>query len=308
MRPQRTKVRRRRTSGGKGSLLAALALLLLASYGLYSHVSQRVLARSSERAAVRFRQLHDRWSRVSVLDVDLDCPGVRVEVTQAGDADGRLLLRFEVIDSGPGIPPEAQHRLFQEFTQVDQLATRRAGGTGLGLAICRKIVTAMRGEIGVHSTVGRGSTFWFTMALAPAQGHVVAETAGGEPEVSPLKVLVAEDNPVNQQVALGLLRRRGHRVDIVATGRAAVEAVASRAYDVVLMDVHMPEMDGIEVTREIRRLPGEKGRVPIIALSASGDGPYGFSFELNRTTGDADPDSLLYRRFRRRCRNRSFPV
>ena len=198
-----------------------------------------------------------------------DHGGVRVEVTHAGDAEGRVLLRFEVIDSGPGIPPEAQHRLFQEFTQVDQLATRRAGGTGLGLAICRKIVTAMRGEIGVHSTVGRGSTFWFTVALAPAQGHVVAETMGSEPEVSPLTVLVAEDNPVNQQVALGLLRRRGHRVDIVATGRAAVEAVATRSYDVVLMDVHMPEMDGIEATREIRRLPGEKGRVPIIALSAS---------------------------------------
>jgi CheY-like chemotaxis protein len=180
-----------------------------------------------------------------------------------------VILRFEVIDSGPGIPAEAQHRLFQEFSQVDQLATRRAGGTGLGLAICRKIVTAMRGEIGVQSAVGRGSTFWFTVALAPAHGHVVAETAGSEPDVSPLNVLVAEDNPVNQQVALGLLRRRGHRVDVVATGRAAVEAVAARSYDVVLMDVHMPEMDGIEATRAIRRLPGEKGKVPIIALSAS---------------------------------------
>jgi signal transduction histidine kinase/DNA-binding response OmpR family regulator len=198
-----------------------------------------------------------------------DHGAVRVEATRVGDLDGRVLLRFEVIDSGPGIPAEAQRRLFQEFTQVDKLATRRAGGTGLGLAICRKIVTAMRGEIGVQSAVGRGSTFWFTVALAPAHGHVVAETAGSEPDVSPLKVLVAEDNPVNQQVALGLLRRRGHRVDIVATGRAAVEAAASELYDVVLMDVHMPEMDGIEATREIRRLPGEKGRVPIIALSAS---------------------------------------
>jgi signal transduction histidine kinase/HPt (histidine-containing phosphotransfer) domain-containing protein/ActR/RegA family two-component response regulator len=198
-----------------------------------------------------------------------DHGGVRVEVTRRGDLDGRVILRFEVIDSGPGIPAEAQHRLFQEFTQVDQLATRRAGGTGLGLAICRKIVTAMRGEIGLQSAVGRGSTFWFTVALAPAHGHVVAETAGSEPDVSPLSVLVAEDNPVNQQVALGLLRRRGHRVDVVATGRAAVEAVAARSYDVVLMDVHMPEMDGIEATRAIRRLPGEKGKVPIIALSAS---------------------------------------
>jgi CheY-like chemotaxis protein len=198
-----------------------------------------------------------------------DHGSVRVEATRTGDLDGQVILRFEVIDSGPGIPAEAQRRLFQEFTQVDQLATRRAGGTGLGLAICRKIVTAMRGEIGVQSAVGRGSTFWFTVALAPAHGHVVVETAGSEPDVSPLNVLVAEDNPVNQQVALGLLRRRGHRVDVVATGRAAVEAVAARSYDVVLMDVHMPEMDGIEATLAIRRLPGEKGKVPIIALSAS---------------------------------------
>jgi signal transduction histidine kinase/HPt (histidine-containing phosphotransfer) domain-containing protein len=198
-----------------------------------------------------------------------DHGGVHVGLTRVGDRDGRVLLRFEVVDTGPGIAPAAQERLFQEFTQVDQLATRRAGGTGLGLAICRKIVTAMQGEIGVQSTVGRGSTFWFTVALEPARGQVVAKAEGSEPTVAPLRILVAEDNPVNQQVALGLLRRRGHRVDIVGTGLAAVESVAARVYDVVLMDVHMPEMDGIEATREIRRLPGKKGRVPIIALSAS---------------------------------------
>src|SRR5262249_5262681 len=95
------------------------------------------------------------------------------------------------------------------------------------------------------------------------------EAGTREPAVGSLRILVAEDNLVNQEVALGLLRRRGHSVDVVGTGRAAVEAVSARAYDVVLMDVHMPEMDGIEATREIRRLPGDKGRVPIIALSAS---------------------------------------
>jgi signal transduction histidine kinase/HPt (histidine-containing phosphotransfer) domain-containing protein/ActR/RegA family two-component response regulator len=198
-----------------------------------------------------------------------DHGSVRVDVTRVGERGGRTALRFEVTDSGPGIPLEAQPRLFQEFTQVDQLATRRAGGTGLGLAISRKIVTAMQGEIGVRSSPGHGSTFWFTVALAPAQGEVVVEAATSEPQVRPLRILVAEDNPVNQQVALGLLRRRGHSVDVVATGRAAVEAVARRSYDVVLMDVHMPEMDGIEATRQIRRLPGEAGQVPIIALSAS---------------------------------------
>ena len=125
-------------------------------------------------------------------------------MTRAGERGRpRVLLRFEVTDTGPGIPADAQPRLFQEFTQVDQLATRRAGGTGLGLAISRKIVTAMQGEIGVRSSPGHGSTFWFTVALAPAQGEVAIEAAASEPEVAPLRILVAEDNPVNQQVALG---------------------------------------------------------------------------------------------------------
>ncbi len=198
-----------------------------------------------------------------------DQGGVRVEVTLAGAVAGRALLRFEVADTGPGIAPEAQQRLFHEFAQVDQLAARRASGTGLGLAICKTIVGAMGGEIGVESAVGRGSTFWFTVALEPAVGEVAREAPETETTVRPLTILLAEDNPVNQQVALGLLTRRGHRVDVVGDGRAAVLAVSARRYDVVLMDVNMPEMDGIEAAREIRRLPGDRGRLPIIALSAS---------------------------------------
>ena len=194
---------------------------------------------------------------------------VRVEVLHEGHADGRVRLRFEVSDTGAGIPLEAQGRLFQEFSQVDQPATRRAGGTGLGLAISRRIVTAMGGTIGVTSAPGHGSTFWFSVGLAPAFGEVETDAPLTETPVPPLEILVAEDNLVNQEVALGLLRRRGHRVDVVGTGRAAVEAVRDRHYDVVLMDVHMPEMDGIEAARVIRQLPGESGRVPIIALSAS---------------------------------------
>ncbi|HXJ82266.1 MAG TPA: ATP-binding protein [Candidatus Methylomirabilis sp.] len=194
---------------------------------------------------------------------------VRVEATRAVAAGERTLLRFEVVDSGPGIAPDAQQRLFQEFTQVDELATRRAGGTGLGLAICRTIVQAMDGEIGVDSAVGRGSTFWFTVQLDRAMGEVARDVPPQEDAVPPLRILVAEDNLVNQQVALGLLTRRGHQVDIVDNGRAAVLAVSAKSYDVVLMDVHMPEMDGIEAAREIRRLPGDRGRLPIIALSAS---------------------------------------
>ena len=167
-------------------------------------------------------------------------------------------LRFEVSDTGAGIPAEAQGRLFQEFSQVDQPATRRVGGTGLGLAISRRIVTAMGGTIGVTSAPGHGSTFWFTVALPRARGEVKRDGPQTETPVPPLEILVAEDNPVNQQVALGLLRRRGHRVDVVGNGRAAVEAVREHHYDVVLMDVNMPEMNGIEATREIRRLPGDE--------------------------------------------------
>ncbi len=194
---------------------------------------------------------------------------IQIGVAGMGERGDRACFRFDVADSGVGIASEARGRLFQEFSQVDQLAGHRAGGTGLGLAICKKIVTAMGGEIGVESAVGRGSTFWFTVALEPAAGEVVPESARTEPTVSALRILVAEDNLVNQQVALGLLRRRGHSVDVVGDGRAAVEAVRMRSYDVVLMDVHMPEMGGIEAAREIRRLPDEQGRIPIIAFSAS---------------------------------------
>jgi signal transduction histidine kinase/ActR/RegA family two-component response regulator/HPt (histidine-containing phosphotransfer) domain-containing protein len=195
-----------------------------------------------------------------------DAGGVRIEVERAGSED-RPRLRVAVIDTGIGIAPEARSRLFEEFTQADASVTRRFGGTGLGLAICKRIVLAMDGEIGVESSPGQGSRFWFTIALEPATGHVVA--APSEVSVRPLTILVAEDNAVNQQVARGLLERRGHHVDIVGDGRAAVAAVAGGSYDVVLMDVHMPHLDGIEATRQIRQLPGDQGRIPIIALSAS---------------------------------------
>ena len=200
-----------------------------------------------------------------------DAGAVRVEVARVDD---HPTLRFAVADTGIGIPDDAQQRLFQEFSQVNHSSGRRFGGTGLGLAISRKIVGAMGGEIGVDSVAGRGSTFWFTVAFELAIGEVTqeaprAEVPRTEAAVPPLRVLVAEDNLVNQEVAVGLLRRCGHEVDVVGDGRAAVEAVRAGTYDVVLMDLHMPGIDGIEATREIRRLPGGKGAVPIIALSAS---------------------------------------
>jgi signal transduction histidine kinase/FixJ family two-component response regulator/HPt (histidine-containing phosphotransfer) domain-containing protein len=200
-----------------------------------------------------------------------DAGFVRIDAESRPAAAGAVRLRFAVSDSGIGITEEARPLLFREFTQVDPSATRRFGGTGLGLAICRRIVAAMQGEIGVESAPGRGSTFWLELTLPLGElapelppAHETAAEAG-----RPLRILVAEDNALNQQVALGLLTRQGHVVEIVADGREAVEAVRAQSYDVVLMDVHMPELDGLAATREIRRLGGERGRVPIIALSAS---------------------------------------
>ena len=194
---------------------------------------------------------------------------VRVGLACLSRTGAVVQLRFEVHDSGIGIPEDLQPLLFREFTQVDQSATRRFGGTGLGLAISRRIVEAMGGEIGVESTPGRGSSFWFTLALPLAEHAASREAEPVLAPLRPLRILVAEDHPLNQQVAVGLLSRQGHEVEIAADGRQAVEAVRRGHFDVVLMDVHMPVLDGLAATREIRRFEGERGRIPIIALSAS---------------------------------------
>jgi signal transduction histidine kinase/FixJ family two-component response regulator/HPt (histidine-containing phosphotransfer) domain-containing protein len=195
--------------------------------------------------------------------------GVRVQVGRVGGGTNRSTLRFTVTDTGPGIAVEAQDRLFQEFSQVDAAVAPRAGGTGLGLAICKRIVETMGGEIGVDSAPGRGSRFWFVVTLALARDGGAAVAPAAPVLAPPLRILVAEDNRVNQAVARGLLHQQGHQVDVVEDGRAAVEAVSRGLYDVVLMDVHMPELDGLEAARAIRRLPTAAARTPIIALSAS---------------------------------------
>ena len=186
----------------------------------------------------------------------------------AEPASGAARVRFAVTDTGHGIPADRQHLLFQNFSQVDRSITRRFGGTGLGLAISKRLAEAMGGTIGVESEPGRGSTFWFTIALSETKAPVIVEnTAPAAPASA--RILVADDNAINRLVVEGFLKAAGHQVTLVSDGAAALEAVQARDYDLVLMDMEMPVMDGLSATKAIRRL-GERVRdIPIIAVTAN---------------------------------------
>jgi signal transduction histidine kinase/CheY-like chemotaxis protein len=185
-------------------------------------------------------------------------------------------LHFDVIDTGIGIDPATAPRLFDKFAQADASTTRRYGGTGLGLSIVTALLELMGGFITVQSRPGEGSRFTVVLPLARVAGGAVVEGDEAEARTAPeigraLKVLAAEDNATNQAVLRALLEPLGAEVTLVATGREAVEAFAAEAFDVVLMDVQMPEMNGVDATRLIRALEREAGRAatPILALTAN---------------------------------------
>ena len=188
----------------------------------------------------------------------------------AGD-DTRTMLRFEVEDSGIGLSTEQCARLFQAFEQADPSTTRKYGGTGLGLAIARRLTELMAGRIGVVSAPGKGSTFWveipFDHGTCPAPALRLEAGDAATPRLAG-RVLLAEDNRINQEVARALLVRSGLQVDIVGNGSEAVERTRTQHYDLVLMDMQMPEMDGIDATRAIRQLP-QGAEVPVIAMTAN---------------------------------------
>lgn len=225
--------------------------------------------------STRLRQILMNLVGNAIKFTDLGGVFVRVERepddTKIASRGGLIWLQFVVTDTGIGIPLDKQKIIFESFVQADGSTTRRYGGTGLGLSICSQLVSLMGGRIWVDSQVGRGSSFHFTVCLETEQGANAEEKPPSTPikkAMRPLRVLLAEDNEINQQVAIEFLQMRGHDVRVAANGIQALAALAAERFDVVLMDVQMPQMDGFKATAAIREKEKTTGdHMPIIAMT-----------------------------------------
>ncbi|AWB06964.1 hybrid sensor histidine kinase/response regulator (plasmid) [Azospirillum humicireducens] len=211
-------------------------------------------------------------------------PPVAPSTGRAGEEDAAkpatppVTLRFEVQDSGIGMTAEQRGRLFDAFVQADVSTSRKYGGTGLGLAICKRLVEAMDGEIAVASAPGRGSTFRFSIRTRVAEAQPLGDLgtrglpamSAEEPQQSAvaLRLLLAEDNDINRMLITAMMTRIGHRIDAVNDGRAVLDAIKAADYDVLILDMEMPVLDGRSTARAIRRMDGPMARIPIVGLSA----------------------------------------
>lgn len=195
---------------------------------------------------------------------------ITVSVKRMADVNGEVELRFAVSDTGIGIASQDLERIFKSFVQIDGSFTKRVSGTGLGLAISKQLVEMMGGKIGVESEEGKGSTFYFTLRLKP--GTRMSKKINQFPKipkaVKPLNILLAEDDVINQKVIMKMLKEKGHLVEKANNGVEALDLFKQNKFDVILMDIQMPEMDGIQAAKRIRQMEGAGRHTPIIAVTA----------------------------------------